>query len=175
VSETIQQLLAVTGYYNDDEADDDRMRHGMYWSGDLAYRDADGWIYLAGRTGDWMRVDGENIAAAPIERILVRHNDINWVAVYAVPGGDAGEAIMAALVLNDRATLNPVSLEAFLAAQPDLSPKAWPRYVRVATDLPTAATHTILKRELAAQGPSAGNGVLWRRDPRGTRYDVAPS
>jgi fatty-acyl-CoA synthase len=73
----------------------------------------------------------------------VRHNDINRVAVYAVPDGDAGEAIMAALVLNDRATLNPVSLEAFLAAQPDLSPKAWPRYVRVATDLPTTATHKI--------------------------------
>ena len=48
------------------------MRHGMYWSGDLAYRDADGWIYLAGRTADWMRVDGENLTTAPIERILLR-------------------------------------------------------------------------------------------------------
>ena len=48
------------------------LRNGMYWSGDLAYRDADGWIYLAGRTSDWMRVDGENMAAAPIERILLR-------------------------------------------------------------------------------------------------------
>ena len=47
-----------TGYYNDPAATDERMRHGMYWSGDLAYRDADGWIYLAGRTADWMRVDG---------------------------------------------------------------------------------------------------------------------
>lgn len=46
------------GYYNDPEATAERMRHGMYWSGDLAYRDADGWIYLAGRTADWMRVDG---------------------------------------------------------------------------------------------------------------------
>ena len=60
------------GYYNDPAANDERMRHGMYWSGDLAYRDADGWIYLAGRTADWMRVDGENLAAAPIERILQR-------------------------------------------------------------------------------------------------------
>lgn len=162
-----------TGYYNNDEANDDRMRYGMYWSGDLAYRDADGWIYLAGRTGDWMRVDGENMTTAPIERILVRHSDINRVAVYAVPDGDAGEAIMAALVLNDRATLNPRSFEDFLAAQPDLSPKAWPRYVRVATDLPTTATHKVLKRELAAQGPCAGNGVLWRRDSRGTRYEVS--
>ena len=75
-----------TGYYNDPEANAERMRHGMYWSGDLAYRDAEGWIYLAGRTADWMRVDGENLAAAPIERILLRHNAVNRVAVYAVAG-----------------------------------------------------------------------------------------
>ena len=53
------------GYYNDPAATDERMRHGIYWSGDLAYRDADGWIYLAGRTADWMRVDGENMTTAP--------------------------------------------------------------------------------------------------------------
>ena len=62
------------------------MRHGMYWSGDLAYRDADGWIYLAGRTGDWMRVDGENMAAAPIERILVRLPDVRRTPTVFVLG-----------------------------------------------------------------------------------------
>src|SRR4051794_8764228 len=60
-----------SGYYNDRGATDERMRNGMYWSGDLAYRDADGFIYLAGRTADWMRVDGENLTTAPIERILL--------------------------------------------------------------------------------------------------------
>ena len=78
------------------------MRHGMYWSGDLAYRDADGWIYLAGRTADWMRVDGENMAAAPIERILVRLPDISRVAVYAVPDENVGDQMMAAVVLQRR-------------------------------------------------------------------------
>ena len=52
------------------------MRGGRYWSGDLAYRDADGFVYFAGRTADWLRVDGENLAAAPIERILLRHPDV---------------------------------------------------------------------------------------------------
>lgn len=75
-----------TGYYNDPSATEERMRHGMYWSGDVAYRDADGWIFLAGRTSDWMRVDGENLAAGPIERILQRLPEINHVAVYAVAG-----------------------------------------------------------------------------------------
>jgi fatty-acyl-CoA synthase len=161
-----------SGYYNDESATDDRMRHGMYWSGDLAYRDADGWLYLAGRTADWLRVDGENMAAAPIERILIRLPAINRVAVYAVPDEHVGDQIMAAIVLNDDATLSPAEFETFLAAQNDLSPKAWPRYVRLAADLPTTATHKVLKRELAAQGPTAGDGVLWRREPRGTHYEV---
>jgi fatty-acyl-CoA synthase len=161
------------GYYNDQQANDDRMRHGMYWSGDLAYRDADGWIYLAGRTADWMRVDGENLAAAPIERVLQRLPAINRVAVYAVPDELVGDQVMAAIVLQDDATLAPEELEEFLAAQADLSAKAWPRFVRIAADLPSTATNKVLKRELAAEGATAGDGRLWVREPRGTAYAAA--
>jgi fatty-acyl-CoA synthase len=118
-----------------------------------------------------MRVDGENLAAAPIERILVRLPDINRVAVYAVPDENVGDQIMAAVVLNDGATLTPAGFESFLAGQPDLSPKAWPRFVRITADLPTTATHKVLKRELAAQGPTPGDGELWVREARGTRYE----
>ncbi|MGZ4576228.1 MAG: fatty-acid--CoA ligase FadD1 [Mycobacterium sp.] len=160
-----------TGYYNDAEANADRMRHGMYWSGDLAYRDADGWIYLAGRTADWMRVDGENLAAAPIERILLRHSAINRVAVYAVPDGRVGDQVMAALVLNEGHALDPGEFEVFLDAQPDLSPKARPRYVRIAADLPSTATHKVLKRQLIAEGIQPREGeALWEREPRGNAY-----
>jgi fatty-acyl-CoA synthase len=163
-----------TGYYNDPEANAERMRHGMYWSGDLAYRDSDGWIYLAGRTADWMRVDGENITAAPIERILLRHSSINRVAVYAVPDGHVGDQVMAAVVLNDGHALDPDAFEAFLDAQPDLSPKARPRYVRIAIDLPSTATHKVLKRQLITQGTAIGaDEVLWTRDPRGTAYRIS--
>ncbi|GBG37737.1 fatty-acid--CoA ligase FadD1 [Mycobacterium montefiorense] len=165
-----------TGYYNDPAANAERMRHGMYWSGDLAYRDADGWIYLAGRTADWMRVDGENMAAAPIERILLRHSVINRVAVYAVPDGQVGDQVMAAVVLNEGKTLDPDEFEAFLATQPDLSPKARPRYLRIATDLPSTATHKVLKRQLIAQATAIGEDeTLWVREPRGTAYRNAAS
>jgi len=159
-----------SGYYNDSSANEERMRHGMYWSGDLAYRDAEGWIYLAGRTADWMRVDGENLAAAPIERILQRLPAVNRVAVYAVPDPQVGDQVMAAIVLRDDARLEPADLEGFLAEQPDLSAKAWPRFVGIAPDLPSTATNKVLKRELAAQGPTAGDGVLWVRAERGTAY-----
>ncbi|MEB3981763.1 fatty-acid--CoA ligase FadD1 [Mycobacterium sp. 663a-19] len=160
------------GYYNDPAATAQRMRHGMYWSGDLAYRDADGWIYLAGRTADWMRVDGENLAAAPIERILERLPQVGQVAVYAVPDEHVGDQVMAALVIRRGMDLRPADLEQFLAAQPDLSPKAWPRYVRINDDLPATATNKILKRELIAAGISAQGGVLWARPARGTSYSV---
>src|SRR6202008_3899401 len=99
------------------------MLHGMYWSGDLAYRDGAGWIYLVGRTADWMRVDGENLAAGPIERILQRLPEINHVAVYAVPDEHVGDQVMAAMVLSAGATLTPNRFGDFLAAQADLSPK----------------------------------------------------
>ena len=52
---------------------------------DLAYRDEAGYIYFAGRLGDWMRVDGENLGTAPIERILLRHPDVAEAAVYPTP------------------------------------------------------------------------------------------
>jgi fatty-acyl-CoA synthase len=158
------------GYYNDPGATHERVRHGMYWSGDLAYRDADGWIYLAGRTADWMRVDGENLAAAPIERILQRLPQINQVAVYAVPDEHVGDQVMAAVVLNDGQTVTPTEFEGFLGAQPDLSPKAWPRFVRINAELPRTATNKILKRELITAGVTAAGGDLWQRPGRGTAY-----
>jgi fatty-acyl-CoA synthase len=161
------------GYYNDRAANDERMRHGMYWSGDLAYRDQDGWVYLAGRTADWMRVDGENLAAAPIERIIQRLPAVALVAVYAVPDEIVGDQVMAAVVLQDDASLTPDQLTAFLSEQADLPTKGWPRYVRIAPALPSTATNKVLKRELIAQGATAGEGVLWVREGRGTAYSVA--
>ncbi len=162
---------AFAGYYKDPDAEAERMRGGMYWSGDLAYRDADGFVYFAGRTSDWLRVDGENLAAAPVERILLRHPHVSEAAVYAVPDERVGDQVMAALVTT--VPIAPQDLEAFLADQPDLSPKAWPRYVRFADRLPRTATNKVVKRELATEGPVAGDGELWERDPRGRSFSVS--
>jgi fatty-acyl-CoA synthase len=176
--EAIGELVNTTGagpfagYYNDPGATAERLRHGMYWSGDLAYRDAEGWIYLAGRTSDWMRVDGENLAAAPIERILLRLPRVSEVAVYAVPDEAVGDQVMAAIVLRQPNTLTRSDFEKFLALQPDLSPKAWPRYVRINDELPKTATNKILKRTLIQMGPTAAGGELWRRVARGIEYQV---
>jgi fatty-acyl-CoA synthase len=160
------------GYYNDKDATDARLRNGMFWSGDLAYRDADGWIYFAGRSGDWLRVDGENMTTAPIERILQRLSAVSQVAVYAVPDQQVGDQVMAALVLVDGATVEPSEFSEFLAAQPDLSPKAWPRHVWITEKLPTTATNKVLKRQLSTHGSTPDGGLLWTRHGRDTRYTV---
>ncbi len=158
------------GYYKDADATADRLRDGMYWSGDLAYRDVDGWIYLAGRTSDWMRVDGENMTSAPIERILLRHNGINQVAVYPVPDELVGDQVMAAIVPHSGVELEPSEFAEFLAHQADLSPKAWPRRVWITDTLPSTATNKVLKRELIALGGTPGGGQLWTRTSRESVY-----
>ncbi len=160
-----------SGYYNDDEATAERLDGGMYWSGDLAYRDADGFVYLAGRAGDWLRVDGENLAAAPVEQVLLRHPAISQVAVYGVPDADVGDQLMAAIVLVSGTELTPSGFREFLAAQPDLSPKAWPRYMRIAAELPSTATNKVLKRELRREGVDVDD-PLWIRAERGRDYAV---
>jgi fatty-acyl-CoA synthase len=178
--EAIGELVNTTGtglfagYYNDEQATDARLRHGMFWSGDLAYKDADGWIYFAGRSGDWLRVDGENMTTAPIERILQRLAPVRQVAVYAVPDADVGDQVMAAIVLADNAVLTPEEFGQFLADQPDLSPKAWPRHVWLTDRMPMTATNKILKRELTARGTTPGSGVVWTRSGRSAVYEVAP-
>ena len=87
------------GYWENEQADHDKTRYGWYWTGDLVYKDADGYLWFAGRADDWLRVDGENFAAAPVVRILERHPDVVMAAVYAVPDPVVGDQVMAALQL----------------------------------------------------------------------------
>jgi fatty-acyl-CoA synthase len=140
------------GYYKDPEAEAQRMAGGVYHSGDLAYRDDAGYAYFAGRLGDWMRVDGENLGTAPIERVLLRYPDVTEAAVYPVPDPVVGDQVMAALVLAPGAEFDVEKFRAFLAGQSDLGPKQWPSYVRVSAALPRTVTFKVLKRELAAEG-----------------------
>ncbi|GFG66162.1 long-chain-fatty-acid--CoA ligase FadD17 [Mycobacterium kubicae] len=149
------------GYYNDEAAEAERMAGGVYHSGDLAYRDDAGYVYFAGRLGDWMRVDGENLGTAPIERVLLRCAGVSEVAVYPVPDPVVGDQVMAALVLAPGAEFDADKFRAFLAEQPDLGPKQWPSYVRVSTELPRTVTFKVLKRQLVAEGVECGEPV-WR-------------
>jgi fatty-acyl-CoA synthase len=140
------------GYYADDDATGARVRNGWYWTGDLAYRDGDGYFYFAGRRGDWMRVDSENLSAGPIERVLVRFEDAAAVAVYSVPDPRSGDQVMAAFEMLPDRRFDPEGFARFLAAQPDLGTKWSPSFVRITTGLPQTASGKVTKEPLRAQG-----------------------
>ncbi len=157
------------GYYKNPEAEAERTRNGWYWSGDLGYRDEDGVFYFAGRSGEWLRVDSENFATAPVERILGRFPGASGVAVYAVPDErTADDQIMAALELDAGVAFDPDAFGRFLAEQPDLGTKWSPRYVRITT-LPVGATNKIDKRPLRAERWYTDDPLYWRSAP-GSEY-----
>jgi fatty-acyl-CoA synthase len=170
--QAIGEIVSTTGaagfegYWHNEEAEKARIRNGWYWTGDLGYRDEAGYLYFAGRTDDWLRVDGENFAAAPVTRVLERHPDVVLAAVYAVPDPVTGDQVMAALQLKNGASFDPDAFASFLAHQPDLGTKWSPRYVRICPEIPTTATAKILTRALRAEGLSCTDPVWLRSGPR---------
>ena len=158
------------GYYNNPEAERERLAGRWYWTGDLGYRDGDGWFYFAGRTLDWLRVDGENFAAGPVERILERYPGFRGVAVYGVPDPVTGDQVMAAVETDGGAGFRPDDFTAFLAAQPDLGTKWAPRFVAEVTELPLTGSGKVDKKTLRQrqwQGRVWWRG--WERAPAGSR------
>ncbi|MGW8591807.1 AMP-binding protein [Dietzia sp. NPDC055877] len=177
--EAVGEMIAdgpglFAGYWGDEAADAERMRGGRFHSGDLAYVDDDGYVYFAGRSGGWMRVDGENLAAAPIERVLRRHPDVAEVGVYAVPAaevrgpGAIGDAVAAAVVLRGDADATVAcwfaeGLGEFLSGQPDLGPKQWPTLLRITSALPRTASFKFRARDLTSLGADPAGDRVWVR------------
>ena len=154
------------GYYNNAEADARSTRNGWYWSGDLGYVDDNGYLYFAGRNAEWLRVDGENFPAGPVEAALSRHADVVLCAVYGVADEQAGDQVMAALLLRGDAIFDPARFAEWVDSQVDVGPKWRPRYVRVATELPSTATNKVLKRTLVHQkfrADRTGGDPIWIR------------
>jgi fatty-acyl-CoA synthase len=154
------------GYYNNPEANAERLRNGWYWTGDLAYRDDAGFFYFAGRSADWVRVDGENFAAGSVEQILARFPGVVLGVAYGVPDVEAGDRLMAALQVDGEFDI--VAFASFLAEQPDLGTKWTPTYVRVVNEFPMTSTNKVLKRELVRQRWNTGDPMWHLR--RGESY-----
>ncbi|MFE5936828.1 AMP-binding protein [Streptomyces sp. NPDC056470] len=162
------------GYWRNPEADAARTRGGWFWTGDLFYRTADGFLWFAGRDDDRLRVDSENLAAAVIEQILSRWERAAGVAVYAIPDPVAGDQVMTAIALREDpsggADFDPVAFDAFLAAQPDLGTKMPPRFVRVVPRLPLTATNKIHRVALRRDSFLCEDPVWWR-PAQGSPYE----
>jgi fatty-acyl-CoA synthase len=139
------------GYYNNPEANERTLRFGWYWTGDLGYLDDDGYLYFAGRNADWLRVDGENFPAGPVESALAQHPDVVLASVYGVPDDQAGDQVMAGLVLREGTDFDTSEFAEWLDARDEVGPKWRPRYVRILRDPPTTGTNKIVKRRLVHQ------------------------
>ncbi|MGX1882691.1 AMP-binding protein [Streptomyces sp. NPDC055287] len=165
-SEAIGELVnrgpnPFEGYWRNEAAESERRRGGWYWTGDLFFRDAAGFLHFAGRTDDRLRVDSENLAAAMIENILARWSDAAAVAVYAVPDPVAGDQVMAAVAPRDGVAFRPSAFGRFLSAQPDLGTKMAPRFVRVVARMPTTATNKVHRVALRREGFRCADPVWW--------------
>lgn len=137
---------AFEGYWANADAEADRIRDGRYHSGDLGYRDADGFLWFAGRTDDWLRIGGENVGVGAIQRILSRHDHVIEACVVGVPDTTAGDQVLAALVTTE--DFDAGAFVHWLRGEPDLAPRCLPRYLRVVDDLPRTGTGKVLRRQV---------------------------
>ena len=144
---------------------------GWFWSGDLGYRDEEGFFYFAGRPADWLRVDGENFAAAPVERVLGRFPGAVAVAVYPVPDPRTGDQVMAAMELAPGAASIPTPSPPSSPASP-----TWGRSGRRAScgSSTTSRSRGPTRWTSGHCGPRAGrpaapDPMCWRRGSRPAR------
>lgn len=138
--------VIVSGYYNNEEANNRAFRDGWYYTGDVLIRDHDGNYYFADRKKDIVKTGGENVSSQEIESILSQHPAINQCAVFGVPDPRWGESVVAAVVLKEGATLSEEEIIAYCKEK--LSGYKIPKNIVFREDLPLTSAGKLLKRSL---------------------------
>jgi acyl-CoA synthetase (AMP-forming)/AMP-acid ligase II len=134
-------------YYKDDAASlKTWTADGWLRSGDLAYTDEDGFIYISGRIKDMIIRGGNNIYATDIEAVIIEHPAVQEAAVIGVPHTVLGEDVGAFVVLKPDASLSEDELKAFCAER--LADYKRPRVLRFVAELPRNATGKVMKHKL---------------------------
>ncbi len=133
-------------YFNDEEATATTWRDGWLHSGDLAYLDEDGFLYIVGRQKDVIIRGGNNVHATDVEAVLYEHEAVREAAVAGVPHAVLGEDIGAWVVVAEGAVVAPEELTAFCAER--LSDYKVPRAWTFLDELPRNATGKVVKHEL---------------------------
>lgn len=140
----------MKGYYKRPEATAEVLRDGWFQTGDLGYRDADGYYFVVDRLKDMIVRGGYNVYPREIEEVLYAHPDVVEAAVIGRPDDRLGEEVVAYVALRDGATVSVDELIAF--SRENLAAYKYPRSVQIVDALPKGATGKILKRELRTQG-----------------------
>lgn len=145
----VQGDSVMKGYYNLPEATREALRGGWLHTGDLAYQDHDGYLYIVDRLKDMIITSGENIYPREIEELLFAHPDITEAAVVGFPDRLRGHAACAYIVAAEGITIDKKALRDYL--QNNLALYKIPReFVQVAA-LPKTSTGKVLKTALREQ------------------------
>ena len=140
------------GYWNRPDVNAEVFIDGWFRTGDVAYLDDEGFLFIVDRIKDLIIRGGENIGCGQVEAAMVLHPLVHEAAVYAVPDERLGEEVGATLYAEP--SLEVSELKHFLAEH--LARFEIPRYVRVSAEpLPRTASGKILKRELRTEAVAA--------------------
>ncbi len=123
----------------------------MWWHGDFASIDADGFWFLHGRSDDTLSVAGKRIGPAEIESVLVDHPAVREAAVVGVPHEVKGEALVCVVVVVPGQTATEaLRRELHLAVVSAFGKAFAPREIRFAKDLPRTRSAKIVRRAVRA-------------------------
>ena len=136
----------MSGYWNNDKATMNAIKNGWLHTGDLGYRDEDGYIFLSGRAKDFIKRGGEMISPEEIEQILYRHPDIEEVAVIGLPDIQWGEIVTAVIKCKKDKYLTDVEILAF--CNDKLASFKRPEKIIFISKLPRNSMGKILKKDL---------------------------
>ncbi len=136
-------------YFNDPDATAEIWRDGWLVTGDLGKLDADGYLYIVGRSKDVIIRGGNNVHATDVEHVLVQHEAVKEVAVVGAPHPVLGEDVVAFVVLHPGAQADADELRAFGLEQ--LADYKVPRQFFFIEALPRNPTGKVVKPELKAR------------------------
>src|ERR1043165_6247763 len=137
----------LKGYFKNEAATKTAFRNGWFHTGDIGYRDADGFFYIVDRKSDMIIRGGENIYPREIDEVLYQHPQIAAAAVIGIPDELYGEDVAAVVVLKPDSKVTQQEVVDFCKAR--LADYKCPKTVRFVDDIPKGPTGKLLKRELA--------------------------
>jgi O-succinylbenzoate-CoA ligase len=144
----------LKGYYKNPEATANAFRNGWFHTGDIGYRDADGFYYIVDRKTDMIIRGGENIYPREIDEVLYQHPAVAAAATIGVPDPLYGEEVAAFIVLKDGMQVSEDEL--ITHCRKELADYKCPKSIRIVKDIPKGPTGKLLKRELAKEFAQAG-------------------
>ncbi|MBA2528054.1 MAG: long-chain fatty acid--CoA ligase [Pyrinomonadaceae bacterium] len=137
----------LKGYYKNPNATATAFRSGWFHTGDIGYRDPDGFFYIVDRKSDMIIRGGENIYPREIDEVLYQHPSVSAAAAIGMTDPLYGEEVAAFIVLKNGATATEEELIGFCRER--LADYKCPKTVRFVTEIPKGPTGKLLKRELS--------------------------